>query len=63
MRDLSASDMLVDDIAMLLDEALADPARAPRVRAAMLRRLAAPVPDAAAEDDPDAEDLWDNVPL
>jgi hypothetical protein len=64
MRDLSAAEHFVDDFAAFLDTALADPARAPRVRAAMRARLAAPEPDAApADDDADAEDLWDNVPL
>jgi hypothetical protein len=62
MRDLSAADMFADDLAALLDAALADPARAPRVRAAMRARLAA-MPPNPVEDDAEAEDLWDNVPL
>jgi hypothetical protein len=62
VRDLTASDMFADDIAALLDAALADPAQAPRVRAAMRSRLAAASPT-MVEDDADAEDLWDNVPL
>ncbi len=62
MRDLSAADMFADDIATLLDAALADPARAPRVRAAMRARLAATDPN-PVEDDAEADDLWDNVPL
>jgi hypothetical protein len=62
MRDLPATDPLVDDIASLIDEALTDPARADLVQAAMRTRLAR-LPPAAEADDPDAEDLWDNVPL
>jgi hypothetical protein len=66
MRDLSATDPLVDDIATMIDEALADPSRAALVRAAIRTRLdraadiAGSGPDGEAADD---EDLWDNVPL
>jgi hypothetical protein len=65
VRDLTATEMPVDDIGQMIDDALADPARAARMTAALRRRLAQ-VPPAAPHDDaadPDAEDLWDNVPL
>ena len=65
MRDLTATRTPVDDIGQMIDEALADPARAARMTSALRRRLAQ-VPPAALHDeaaDPDAEDLWDNVPL
>jgi hypothetical protein len=68
LKDTFAPDPLIDDIAALIDEALAHPARAGLVKAQVRQRLAersaAPPPrvedDAAAED---AEDLWDNLPL
>jgi hypothetical protein len=63
MRDLSADEMLADDIVTLLDAALADPSRAPRVRAAMRARLAASEAVVEADDEADADDLWENVPL
>jgi hypothetical protein len=62
MRDLTASDMLAEDIGALLDAALADPARAAQVRVAMRARVAA-FPPNSVEDDAEADDLWDNVPL
>lgn len=63
MRDLTATDLLIDDIATLLDAALADPARAAHVRVAMRARLAASGPVGEADDEDAADDLWDNVPL
>lgn len=64
MKDLSAPDALVDDLAALLDAALADPARAAAAKATVRTRLARA--DSVATDphgDAEAEDLWDNVPL
>jgi hypothetical protein len=68
MRDLSATDPLIDDIDALIDEAVADPSRADvvktRVRHRLARRLAVPLPHAVEElQGEDAEDLWDNLPL
>jgi hypothetical protein len=68
LKDTFASDALIEDITALIDEALADPARAGRLKAEVRQRLAArpagksPAPaDDIAEGD--GEDLWDNVPL
>jgi hypothetical protein len=65
VRDLTTTATPVDDIGQMIDEALADPARAARMSAAIRRRLAHPPAAAEPADapDPDAEDLWDNVPL
>jgi hypothetical protein len=63
MKDLSTADLMVGDIGMLLDRALADPARAPIVRAAMRARLARAAAEEPLGDEADAEDLWDNVPV
>jgi hypothetical protein len=68
MRDLSATDPLVDDLEALIDEALADPSRAPAVKARIRARLGrAASPSAGGEPHEaalsDAEDLWDNLPL
>lgn len=63
MKDLSAADLLVGEIASALDAALADPARAPLVKAAMRARLSQKTDAEAAHDDADAEDLWENVPV
>ncbi|MCU0856108.1 MAG: hypothetical protein MUF63_14680 [Rhodobacteraceae bacterium] len=68
MKDTFASDALIEDITALIDEALADPARAGRLKAEVRQRLAtrpgtespAPAEDLA---EGDGEDLWDNVPL
>ena len=68
MKDTFASDALIEDITALIDEALADPARAGRLKAEVRQRLAARPggePPDPAEDlaEGDGEDLWDNVPL
>ena len=66
MKDTFTSDPLIEDIAALIDEAIADPASAGAVKARVRARLASgtirPVtPD--AQDGFDGEDLWDNLPL
>jgi hypothetical protein len=68
VRDTTASDPLIEDISILIDEALADPSRAGAVKERVRRRLALRLPavsPSAVEDDldADAEDLWDNLPL
>jgi hypothetical protein len=65
VRDLTTTDTPVDDIGALIDEALADPARAARMTVAIRRRLAGlpPAVEPADAADPEADDLWDNVPL
>jgi hypothetical protein len=65
VRDLSATDPLIDDIEALIDESLDDPSRAALVKARIRARLGRPAqagtPGALAE--ADDEDLWDNVPF
>lgn len=68
MKDTSGFDPLVEDIAILIDTAVADPARADEIKRQIMVRVAlrnggpAQTPDMVADAD-DAEDLWDNVPL
>ena len=64
MRDLSAADISSTTSPRFWTPPLPIRRALRGVRAAMRARLAAPEPDAApADDDADAEDLWDNVPL
>jgi hypothetical protein len=67
MKDIAATDPLVDDLGALLDAAAADPARVSALKAQLQARLAGrpvgivPAPDAV--EDADDEDLWNNLPL
>ena len=68
MRDVSATDPLLDDLDAMIDEVAADPSRAAFVKARIRARfgrtahLAAPGAPRDAGD-VDAEDLWDNLPF
>jgi hypothetical protein len=68
MKDISGFDPLVDDIAILIDTAVADPARADEIKRQIMTRVAlrtglpAQTSDTVTDAD-DGEDLWDNVPL
>jgi hypothetical protein len=68
LRDLQATDPLIDELTALIDDALGDPSRAALVKSRIRERLLASAPqtrpaapDIAGEDD--SEDLWNNVPL
>jgi ribosomal protein L1 len=67
MKDISSRDPLVDDIAVLIDTAVADPDRAEDVKRQIALRLALrnagphPSEDTSTEDEDEA--FWDNVPL
>ena len=68
MRDLATTDPLIEDLAMLIDEALENPSRAAsvkaRIRARLGRTAAGPAPEGPGDAaDADVEDFWDNVPL
>jgi len=68
VRDLSATDPLIDELEALIDEALDDPSRAAFVKARIKARLGRPSDSVFPETsgdclESDAEDLWDNVPL
>ena len=66
MRDLATTDPLIEDLAMLIDEALENPSRVASVKARIKARLGRPEAEPAAtrdSADADVEDFWDNVPL
>lgn len=64
MKDASAFDPASDDIGAMIDELLADPARADLVKARLRARLVrSSTPQAAPAAETDGEDLWDNCPI
>ncbi len=68
VRDLATTDPLIEDLAMLIDEAREHPSRAAAVKARIKARLGRSDAQATPERPGDAaeadvEDFWDNVPL
>jgi hypothetical protein len=59
---MSAADLLIDDVATLIDEAIADPTQVDVVKAQIRARLA-PAPPGPAPAEAEEEELWDNLPL
>jgi hypothetical protein len=68
VRDLATTDPLIEDLALLIDEARENPTRAASVKARIRARIGRSAAEAAPEApgataEADVEDFWDNVPL
>jgi hypothetical protein len=59
---MSAANLLIDDVATLIDEAIADPTQVDVVKAQIRARLA-PAPLGPAPAEAEEEELWDNLPI